>query len=125
MATPMTRPFPSFEPVSPPLAGGREVALFAGCPELLGTPFSYSRKEEIYGEGEDADVVYRLGAATMLRACAGLPKTSKPRMGHARFMSRSAMSDMDLRRRGIAAGGRMAQAYFSWSRRAPFGQNSR
>jgi hypothetical protein len=67
----------------------------------------------------------RLGAATMLRACAGLPKTSKPRMGHARFMSRSAMSDMDLRRRGIAAGGRMAQAYFSWSRRAPFGQNSR
>jgi hypothetical protein len=40
MATPMTRPFPSFEPVSPPLAGGRE--------------------EEIYGEGEDADVVYRV-----------------------------------------------------------------
>jgi CRP-like cAMP-binding protein len=60
MATPMTRPFPSFDPVSPPLAGGREVALFAGCPELLGTPFSYGREEEIYGEGEDADVVYRV-----------------------------------------------------------------
>ncbi|GJD76365.1 helix-turn-helix domain-containing protein [Methylobacterium goesingense] len=60
MATPMTRPFPSFEPVNPPVHGGREVALFAGCPELLGTPFSYGREEEIYGEGEDADVVYRV-----------------------------------------------------------------
>lgn len=60
MATPMTRPIPSFEPVNPPVHGGREVALFAGCPELLGTPFSYGREEEIYGEGEDADVVYRV-----------------------------------------------------------------
>lgn len=59
MATPMTRPIPSFEPVNPPVHGGREVA-FAGCPELLGTPFSYGREEEIYGEGEDADVVYRV-----------------------------------------------------------------
>lgn len=33
---------------------------FAGCPELIGTPFSYARDEEIYGEGEEAEFVYQL-----------------------------------------------------------------
>lgn len=37
-----------------------DVGLFAGCPELLGTPFAYGREEEIYGEGEDAEFVYRV-----------------------------------------------------------------
>ncbi|KQO89687.1 transcriptional regulator [Methylobacterium sp. Leaf90] len=39
--------------------------LFAGCPELIGTPFSYGREEEVYGEGEDAEYVYKVieGAA--------------------------------------------------------------
>ncbi|WP_370693839.1 helix-turn-helix domain-containing protein [Methylobacterium sp. NEAU K] len=34
--------------------------LFADCPELIGTPFSYTREEEIYGEGEDAEFVYKV-----------------------------------------------------------------
>ena len=34
--------------------------LFAGCPDLIGTPFSYAREEEIYGEGEEAEFVYRV-----------------------------------------------------------------
>lgn len=33
---------------------------FAGCPELVGTPFSYGREEEIYGEDEEAEFVYKL-----------------------------------------------------------------
>jgi CRP-like cAMP-binding protein len=43
-----------------PAAGLREVGLFAGCPELLGTPFSYAREEEIYGEGEESEFVYKV-----------------------------------------------------------------
>ncbi|KAA0124799.1 transcriptional regulator [Methylobacterium sp. P1-11] len=35
-------------------------AVFAGCPELIGTPFSYAREEEIYGEGEEAEFVYKV-----------------------------------------------------------------
>ncbi|WP_292510979.1 helix-turn-helix domain-containing protein [Methylobacterium sp.] len=34
--------------------------LFAGCPELIGTPSAYSREEEVYGEGEDAEFVYKV-----------------------------------------------------------------
>ena len=34
--------------------------LFAGCPELIGTPFSYGREEEVYGEGENAEYVYKV-----------------------------------------------------------------
>ncbi|KQT53633.1 transcriptional regulator [Methylobacterium sp. Leaf456] len=33
---------------------------FAGCPDLIGTPFSYAREEEIYGEAEEAEFVYKL-----------------------------------------------------------------
>ncbi|MGU3663993.1 helix-turn-helix domain-containing protein [Methylobacterium sp. A49B] len=36
------------------------IALFAGCPELIGTPFAYAREEEIYGEGEEAEFVYKV-----------------------------------------------------------------
>ncbi|WP_245253197.1 helix-turn-helix domain-containing protein [Methylobacterium sp. PvR107] len=36
--------------------------LFAGCPELIGTPFAYAREEEIYGEGEEAEFVYKVVA---------------------------------------------------------------
>jgi CRP-like cAMP-binding protein len=35
-------------------------ALFAGCPELSGVDFSYQRDEEIYGEGEPAEFVYKV-----------------------------------------------------------------
>jgi CRP/FNR family nitrogen fixation transcriptional regulator len=34
--------------------------LFACAPEVLGTSFNYSRDEEIYGEGEDAQYVYKI-----------------------------------------------------------------
>ncbi|GJE04202.1 cyclic nucleotide-binding domain-containing protein [Methylobacterium isbiliense] len=37
-----------------------EGGLFAGCPELVGSPFAYARDEEIYGEGEEAEFVYRV-----------------------------------------------------------------
>jgi CRP-like cAMP-binding protein len=39
---------------------GSDVFLFAGCPELLGARMTYSRDEEIYGEAEDAEFVYRV-----------------------------------------------------------------
>jgi CRP/FNR family nitrogen fixation transcriptional regulator len=42
------------------LGGQGGTALFAGCPELIGTPFSYGREEEIYGESEDAEFVYKV-----------------------------------------------------------------
>jgi len=42
-------------------AGGKPgIALFAGCPDLIGTPFAYAREEEIYGEGEEAESVYKI-----------------------------------------------------------------
>lgn len=41
-------------PPSPP-----EV-LLCGCPELVGTSFSYTREEEIFGEGEEAEFVYKV-----------------------------------------------------------------
>ncbi|MFI5013343.1 MAG: helix-turn-helix domain-containing protein [Hyphomicrobiales bacterium] len=34
--------------------------LFAGCPELLGTRITHSRDEEIYGEAEEAEFVYKI-----------------------------------------------------------------
>ena len=34
--------------------------LFAFAPEVLGTSFNYARDEEIYGEGEDAQFVYKI-----------------------------------------------------------------
>ena len=47
-----------------PVGAKPECFLFAGCPELIGTPFSYAREEEVYGEGEEAEFVYKvLGGA--------------------------------------------------------------
>lgn len=43
-----------------PAPGACESLRFAGCPELIGTPFSYAREEEIYGEDEEAEFVYQL-----------------------------------------------------------------
>jgi len=40
--------------------GPCESLYFAGCPELIGTSFSYAREEEIYGEAEEAEFVYKL-----------------------------------------------------------------
>ncbi len=37
-----------------------EIAPFKGHPEIIGTSFSYSREEEIYGEGEEAEFVYKI-----------------------------------------------------------------
>ncbi|ACA21162.1 transcriptional regulator, Crp/Fnr family [Methylobacterium sp. 4-46] len=34
--------------------------LFAGCPELIGSPSTFARDEEIYGEDEDAEFVYKV-----------------------------------------------------------------
>ncbi|MGH1570402.1 helix-turn-helix domain-containing protein [Methylobacterium sp. P31] len=41
-------------------AGAHGSILFANCPELIGTPFSYTREEEVYGEGEEAEFVYKV-----------------------------------------------------------------
>ncbi len=37
-----------------------DIVPFKGHPEIIGTSFSYSREEEIYGEGEDAEFVYMI-----------------------------------------------------------------
>ena len=52
---------------SQPISSARLPApdLLAGCPELIGSPFSYGREEEIYGEGEEADYVYRVIAGAV------------------------------------------------------------
>lgn len=47
------QPVPGLAPAAPEL-------LLCGCPDLVGTSFSYGREEEIFGEGEDADFVYRV-----------------------------------------------------------------
>ncbi|TCT06191.1 helix-turn-helix domain-containing protein [Aquabacter spiritensis] len=39
---------------------GAEPGLLPGCPDLVGTSFTYGREEEIFGEGEEADFVYRV-----------------------------------------------------------------
>ena len=49
-------------------AGVAEIALFAGCPELIGSPFGYAREEEIYGEGEDTEYVYKIVSGAV-RTC--------------------------------------------------------
>lgn len=56
-ATQRTRARPQSFPVRThaPIQG-----LFAGCPELPGVRFTYSRDEEIYGEGEPAEFVYKM-----------------------------------------------------------------
>jgi len=58
-----TKPTPRSIPVAPgsrtPRRSIHECGLFADCPDLVGTPFSYAREEEVYGEGEDAEFVYR------------------------------------------------------------------
>ncbi|GJD32227.1 Nitrogen fixation regulation protein FixK [Methylobacterium adhaesivum] len=41
-------------------ATSQGIGLFPGCPDLVGTPFSYGREEEIYGEGEQAEFVYKV-----------------------------------------------------------------
>ncbi len=59
-----TKPTPRSIPVAPgsrtPRRSIHECGLFADCPDLVGTPFSYAREEEVYGEGEDAEFVYRV-----------------------------------------------------------------
>jgi len=40
--------------------GGPDNCLFAGCPELIGAKLSYGRDEEIYGEAEPAEFVYKV-----------------------------------------------------------------
>lgn len=60
---------PSVPRAAAPLCGrhadGSSPAPFAGCPDIVGTPFSYSREEEIYGEGEEAEFVYRVLAGAV------------------------------------------------------------
>lgn len=56
---PTPSPPKAHNPVGP-APGLGESLQFAGCPELVGTPFSYAREEEIYGEDEDAEFVYQL-----------------------------------------------------------------
>lgn len=40
-------------------------ASFAGRPDIIGTPFAYTREEEIYGEGEEAEFVYKVLAGAV------------------------------------------------------------
>lgn len=49
-----------------------EKNLLFGYPELVGSPFTYRREEEIFGEGEDADYVYRIDSGAV-RSCKILP----------------------------------------------------
>jgi CRP/FNR family nitrogen fixation transcriptional regulator len=55
-----------------PVLDERSVAkagvLFAHAPELVGASFSYGRDEEIYGEGEEAEFVYRVVSGAV-RTC--------------------------------------------------------
>jgi CRP-like cAMP-binding protein len=43
-----------------PVPAGPDNYLFAGCPELVGAKLSYGRDEEIYGEAEEAEFVYKV-----------------------------------------------------------------
>ncbi|MFE1601436.1 helix-turn-helix domain-containing protein [Methylobacterium sp. ID0610] len=43
-----------------PAAGLHETGLFAECPDLIGTPSAFARDEEIFGEGEEAEFVYKV-----------------------------------------------------------------
>lgn len=53
---PSTRP----AALQPRSLGQHSTALFACTPEVLGTSFTYGRDEEIYGEGEDTEFVYKV-----------------------------------------------------------------
>jgi CRP-like cAMP-binding protein len=57
-----TTPHPARQiTIAPPASAALPpIDLFAGSPELIGSPFSYSREEEIYGEGEEAEYVYKI-----------------------------------------------------------------
>lgn len=55
-------PIPGLPPAAP------ETLLLSNCAELVGTSFFYSREEEIFGEGEEADFVYRLVSGAV-RTC--------------------------------------------------------
>ena len=37
-----------------------DTLLFAGCPELVGSRMTYAQDEEIYGDGEEAEFVYKV-----------------------------------------------------------------
>jgi len=56
---------PNTQPFRP---AGNPSEMFAGCPELVGTPFNYARETEIYGEGETAEFVYRIVSGAV-RTC--------------------------------------------------------
>ena len=60
MATEITLPALSHMTGIMPAPASNGGVLFAGCPELIGTPSAYSREEEVYGEGEDAEFVYKV-----------------------------------------------------------------
>jgi CRP-like cAMP-binding protein len=67
MTNPFVQPIVSNRPAGrpSPAVDDRDSVLFADCPELIGTPFAYAREEEIYGEGEDAEFVYRVVAGAV------------------------------------------------------------
>ena len=66
-ATPQNTVAPLGAPALPS-AGIAEIGLFAGCPELIGSPFAYAREEEVYGEGEDTEYVYKIVSGAV-RTC--------------------------------------------------------
>ncbi len=45
--------------------GTFDTGLFASAAELLGMSLSYGRDEEIYGEGEDAEFVYKVASGAV------------------------------------------------------------
>src|SRR6476659_3067636 len=65
-----TTPHPARQiTIAPPASAALPpIDLFAGSPELLGSPFSYSREEENYGEGEEAEYVYKIVSGAV-RSC--------------------------------------------------------
>lgn len=42
-----------------------DTSLFAGCPELVGSRMTYAQDEEIYGDGEEAEFVYKVVAGAV------------------------------------------------------------
>ena len=53
----------SVRPLNVAVAEGESLPathLFAGCPELVGSPFTYARDEEIYGEVKRRSTFTRL-----------------------------------------------------------------
>jgi CRP-like cAMP-binding protein len=48
------------QPMVGPVPASPENSLFAGCPELIGAKLTYWRDEEIYGEAEEAEFVYKV-----------------------------------------------------------------